>query len=81
MRPAAGDIALLEIIDDGVGFDVEAVQSNYETRGSLGLINLRERAELVSGLLEVESVEGRGTRVGVLIPVSEEAAERLLNQL
>jgi signal transduction histidine kinase len=70
-------IALLEIIDDGVGFDVEAVNRAYDKRGSLGMINLRERTELVNGLLSIQSKPGQGTRVQVYIPLTEEAADRL----
>jgi signal transduction histidine kinase len=71
------DLDLLEVQDDGIGFDVNSVDASYETRGSLGMINMRERAELVNGLLRIESAEGRGTRVRVLIPINEEGADRL----
>ena len=67
----------MEIIDNGVGFDLQAVTSNYEQRGSLGMINLQERSEMINGLLEVESKPGVGTRVRVLIPLTEEATDRL----
>ena len=70
-------IALLEIEDDGLGFDVEAVNKSYDQRGSLGMINLRERTELVNGLLTIDSAPGRGTRIQVYIPLTEEAADRL----
>ncbi len=68
---------VLEVEDDGVGFNVGAVDSNYEQRGSLGMVNMRERAELVSGLLRIDSAEGIGTRITVYVPLSEESAERL----
>jgi signal transduction histidine kinase len=71
------DVLQLEIEDDGVGFDVESVQSNYEQRGSLGMINLYERTELVNGILKLNSKPGRGTQVSVLIPMTNEAAEKL----
>jgi signal transduction histidine kinase len=70
-------IALLEIVDDGVGFDVKAVNTAYDKRGSLGMVNLRERAELVNGLLNIDSAPGKGTRVQVYIPLTEDAADRL----
>lgn len=54
---------ILEIQDDGVGFDMGEVDANYDQRGSLGMINLRERAELLAGTLEIESAEGLGTKV------------------
>ena len=73
------NVALLEIADNGVGFDVNSVMSAYDRRGSLGMINLRERAELINGLFKIESVPGRGTCVRVFIPLDEEAADRLRN--
>ncbi len=76
-KPADVDMALLEIVDNGLGFDVDAVNTAYDKRGSLGMVNLRERAELVNGLLIVKSVLGQGTTVQVYIPLTEEAADRL----
>jgi signal transduction histidine kinase len=72
-------MALLEIADDGVGFDVKTVMRGYDDRASssLGMTNLRERTELVNGLLQIDSAPGQGTRVQVFIPLTEEAAERL----
>ena len=72
-----GDNLQLEIEDDGVGFNVEQVQDNYERRGSLGMVNLYERAELVNGILKINSQPGRGTRILVTIPATIEAAEKL----
>jgi signal transduction histidine kinase len=77
LRTFETDIALLEIEDDGAGFDVEAVHKSYDKRGSLGMVNLRERTELVNGLLNIDSAPGNGTRIQVYIPLSEEAADRL----
>jgi len=70
-------LVLLEVQDDGAGFDVKAVDRTYDKRGSLGMINLRERAELINGLLHIESAPGKGTKVQVFIPLTEEAADRL----
>lgn len=75
--PKDRDFILLEIADNGVGFDVHAVNETYERRGSLGMVNLRERAELVNGYLNIHSSPGRGTRVRVIIPINEAAADRL----
>jgi signal transduction histidine kinase len=77
LKPAGNDLAQLEVEDDGVGFDPHAVDASYENRGSLGLINLRERAELLNGYLQIDSQPGRGTRVSVLIPLTEVAADRV----
>jgi signal transduction histidine kinase len=69
--------SLLEIEDDGVGFDISEVGASYENRGSLGMVNLRERTELVNGVLRLDSVKGRGTRVQVVIPLTEDAADMI----
>ena len=75
--PQDAEIALLEIMDNGQGFDVQEVMNNYDKRGSLGMINLRERADLVNGLLNIESAPGKGTRIRIFIPLTEEASDRL----
>jgi signal transduction histidine kinase len=77
LRQLDQGLALLEIQDDGIGFDVEAVNRSYDQRGSLGLVNLKDRTELVNGILDVQSIPGKGTRVQVFIPLTEEAADRL----
>lgn len=71
------DYAMLVIEDDGQGFDVSTTITNYEQRGSLGMVNLRERAELLDGVLDLSSTPGKGTRVQVLIPLTDEALEAL----
>ena len=73
----SGDLLTLEIQDDGAGFDVAQVAANYEQRGSLGMINLHERAELLNGLMRIDSARGRGTRILALVPLTPEEADRL----
>lgn len=77
LKDLGDGLALLEVQDDGIGFDVGEVDSTYEHRGSLGLVNMRERAELVNGLFQINSAKGQGTRVDVFIPLNEAAADRL----
>lgn len=54
---------LLEVIDDGVGFDLQAVRA--EGRGSGGLRSIVERTERLGGRLTHESGPGQGTRLAV----------------
>jgi signal transduction histidine kinase len=75
--PNDNSLALLQIADNGEGFDVKAVTSSYEKRGSLGMVNLSERTELINGMLHIESAPGKGTKVQVLIPLTNEAVDRL----
>ena len=65
-----GREARLLVRDDGQGFSVCAVLKSG-THAGLGLVGLRERAELLHGRLEIRSSPGRGTTVVVRVPVGE----------
>jgi len=71
------DLAFLEIEDDGKGFLVEDVMGNYDDRGSLGMLNMRERAELVQGVFHIKSIPGEGTQIQIVLPLTPDAADRL----
>ena len=60
---------LIEVIDNGKGFDVSKVQSNYDKRGSLGMVNMSERAEVMKAKLTIASAAGQGTRVILRFPL------------
>ena len=66
-----GEDLVLAVDDDGVGFNVGAVDAGYEQRGSLGMVSMRERTELVGGSLRIDSVEGEGTHVRLTVPLGE----------
>ncbi len=66
------DLFIAMVEDDGRGFDVAEVQDSYDQRGSLGLINMRERAELVEGTCTIDSTIGKGTKVTLIVPLPEE---------
>jgi signal transduction histidine kinase len=66
----AGRSALLAIEDDGSGFD-----AHRESDGS-GLRNMRERAASLGGKMRVTSNGGRGTRLRITFPVSQDSAVR-----
>jgi signal transduction histidine kinase len=63
------------ISDDGDGFDVDEVLSTYDERGSLGMINIRERADLIGGDLKMKSAPHKGTKISIRVPKAKE--ERL----
>jgi signal transduction histidine kinase len=56
--------------DDGDGFDVGATDARLGRTAGLGLIQMRERAALVGGRVQVRSGLGLGTEVRVTIPDS-----------
>lgn len=57
---------LLRVADDGVGFSADNIEPR---RGHLGLISMRERAELAGGALRIDATPGGGTRVEAWVPV------------
>jgi signal transduction histidine kinase len=57
------------IEDDGRGFDIQKIKATYDKRGSFGLLNIEERAQLVGGNAEIRSTPGEGTKVRVVVPV------------
>ena len=63
---------VLEVTDDGRGFEVSAVAARG--RRNFGLQFMRERAELIGAQFEVQSRLGGGTVVRLSIPVGEENA-------
>ena len=69
-RRANGDYCL-EVQDNGQGFDVSQVQSNYDQRGSLGMVNMYERAELMKAQLSIASAIGQGTRISLRLPLAQ----------
>jgi len=73
----AEGVLRVEVVDDGIGFDLGEVSARTRTGEAVGLMGMRERAELLGGTLRVESAPGKGTRITAEIPLSEaEAAER-----
>ena len=59
-------VAVVE--DDGKGFDVAGTLADYATRGSLGLLQMRESARLIGAQLSIDSSPGSGTRVRLRVP-------------
>jgi signal transduction histidine kinase len=69
-----GDMFVAQVVDNGRGFDVQALERDYSSRGSLGMVNLKERAELVGGTINIESTPGQGTRITLIVPLEEQPA-------
>lgn len=67
------DEVVLDVRDDGRGFDPALVQPSG-TRGR-GLAGIRDRAAGLGGQIEVESAPGEGTTVSVRFPVHQEEGQ------
>jgi signal transduction histidine kinase len=57
--------------DNGKGFDTQDVNRDYSSRGSLGMVNMRERAERIDGSLRVESALNQGTKITLVVPLDK----------
>lgn len=73
IRQILGDIRM-EVHDDGKSFDVDRVLSSKANK-RLGLLGMRERAEMVRGTLTIKSILGEGTLVRAQIPFLPEDTE------
>ena len=63
------DVIFMTIKDNGQGFNVSG-KSGSRKRRRLGLIGMRERAEMIGGTFEVDSAPGSPTTVRVGIPAT-----------
>lgn len=61
----------LAVRDDGRGFDVGAARRRAARGESQGLLGMQERVALVGGVLEIDSVPGRGTAVRARLPIGD----------
>lgn len=64
----------LSVSDDGRGFRVDQAFRAYA--GRWGLLGMRERAERIGATLEIRSAPGRGTKVGLTVPISRASKAR-----
>jgi signal transduction histidine kinase len=70
----------VEVSDNGRGFDPEKVMHSESPLVHMGLLGMKERAELLGGSLVINSEQGKGTSVIFTFPVSSpEAAEAVIS--
>lgn len=63
-----GDDLMLEVADDGRGFEVQTTRR----RGGLGLVSMEERLRLLDGELTIASTPGEGTTLRARVPLPRE---------
>jgi len=59
-----GNQFILDLYDDGVGFDSAALVGT-----SLGLLSMIERSRDIAALLKIDSSPGRGARLTLTVPL------------
>lgn len=68
LRQVASDLELT-VTDNGLGFDLEQLQSPKERKKHFGLLSMFDRANLAGGRLDVDTAPGRGTRIHAVFPI------------
>jgi two-component system sensor histidine kinase DegS len=62
---------VLHVTDDGIGFDLVKAARRAK---SVGLLSMRERAELIGGTLQIQSSPGKGSAVTLQLPIEGSAS-------
>jgi two-component system, NarL family, sensor kinase len=62
---------VLQIRDDGVGFDIKEKKGSGNGSSGLGLKSMRNRAKMIGADLNIQSEPGRGTTVSVTVPLNQ----------
>lgn len=64
-----GNNLVIDVTDDGVGFDRQQLTASQEKPRGFGLFSIRERIECIGGSLRIDSRPDRGSRVSFTVPV------------
>jgi signal transduction histidine kinase len=65
---------IVAVRDDGEGFDVAQTEAQYDSLGRLGMLNMKDRAEMLGASCVVKSAPGRGTLVYLIVPLNDHSA-------
>jgi signal transduction histidine kinase len=63
------DQLMIDVLDPGVGFEVQTIDRLPTRHGGFGLFNIRERLKLMGGNIDIHSVIGEGTTVRIRVPL------------
>jgi two-component system, NarL family, sensor kinase len=61
----------LVIEDNGAGFDVQKTMAADSLHHGMGLVSMQERVRMLGGTFNLESQEGSGTKISILIPLDK----------
>jgi signal transduction histidine kinase len=68
-----GENALVvDVEDDGIGFDPDTIDHLDERTGSFGLFSVRERLKHLGGRLSIESQPNQGSHITMYVPLKNE---------
>jgi len=67
-----GEQLMLDVLDPGVGFEVQSLNRLPTRTGGFGLFSIRERLKLMGGNIDIHSVVGEGTTVRIHVPLKSQ---------
>ncbi len=67
---SGNDTFVMNIQDDGVGFDLQQKKESSSGSSGLGLKSMRNRAKMIGADLSIESEPGKGTTISVKVPLN-----------
>ncbi len=67
---SGSDNFVMNIQDDGIGFDVQKKKESGSGSSGLGLKSMQNRAKMIGGNLSIQSVPGEGTTISVSVPLN-----------
>jgi len=70
-----GDKLLVEIRDNGQGFNLSQTLDSAISVGHLGLLGMRQRAEMLGGDIKIKTSEGNGTTITLSLPIQSRVEE------
>jgi signal transduction histidine kinase len=62
---------VIQIKDDGKGFDIIESQTKHITERGMGLAAIHERARMLGGTIEISSKENEGSHITLAIPITK----------
>lgn len=69
------DRVFIDIGDNGIGFDLSRALDSAVTVGHVGIIGMKQRAEMLGGEIKIKTGEGAGTTVVLILPVQQPGEE------
>jgi len=70
------DKLLVEVRDNGRGFDLSQTLDSATSVGHMGLLGMKQRAETLGGNIKIKTGEGAGTTVTLSLPIQPQVEER-----
>ena len=71
------DELMVEIRDNGKGFDFSQTLASAVAVGRVGVLGMKQRAEMLGGEIKIETSVGKGTRVTLHLPIPQKVEEQV----